>query len=37
MSILLELSFERNVNSYEVSSFKDFKNVFVSKSGKLFR
>ena len=33
MSILLELRFERNVNIFKVSSFKDFENViFVFKS-----
>ena len=38
MSTLLELRFDRNVNIYKLSSFKDFENViFVSKSffGKL--
>ena len=33
MLILLELGFDRNGNTYKVSSFKDFENVvFVSKS-----
>ena len=37
MLILLELRLERNTIIYKVSSFKDFENVFVSKSfsGKL--
>ena len=33
MSILLDLRFERNINIYKSSSFKDLENVvFVSKS-----
>ena len=37
MLILLELRLERHVTVYKVSSFKDYENVFVSKSfsGKL--
>ena len=29
MSTLLELRFDRNVNIYKLSSFKDFENVYL--------